>query len=121
MVGGYQLGATLSIKGLVTQLRRILHLPPCQLGMEGDAGSNLASEPEVEGEGAPSSLQPLREGHERGAPLTSMEQPSRDPLSSALWMILGRLRGGRLRSYISDTPPVKSSKPSVVLPPDRDS
>lgn len=47
-----------------------------------------------------------------------MEQPSREPLSSALRMMWPMLRGARLRSYISATPPVKSSKPSVVLPPE---
>ena len=51
--------------------------------------------------------------------LTSMEQPSRDPLSRALMMIRWRSPGAFFRSYISATPPVKSSKPSVVLPPDK--
>lgn len=51
--------------------------------------------------------------------LTSMEQPSREPLSRALLIILGRSLGALRSSYISETPPVKSSNPSVVLPPDR--
>lgn len=51
--------------------------------------------------------------------LTSMEQPSRDPLSMARLMMLKRSDGAFLSSNISVTPPVKSSKPSDVLPPDR--
>lgn len=51
--------------------------------------------------------------------LTSMEQPSSDPLSMALPMMLKRSEGALPSSYISVTPPVKSSKPSDVLPPDR--
>lgn len=48
-----------------------------------------------------------------------MEQPSRDPLSMALLMMLKRSGGALFSSNISVTPPVKSSKPSDVLPPDR--
>lgn len=51
--------------------------------------------------------------------LTSMEQPSSEPLSTALLMMLYRSEGAFPSSYISVTPPVKSSKPSDVLPPDR--
>lgn len=53
------------------------------------------------------------------AVLTSIEQPRSDPLSTALRMMLKRSEGALFRSYISVTPPVKSSKPSHVLPPDR--
>lgn len=48
-----------------------------------------------------------------------MEQPSRDPLSMARLMMLKRSDRAFLSSNISVTPPVKSSKPSDVLPPDR--
>lgn len=50
--------------------------------------------------------------------LTSMEQPSREPFCRAFWMILNRLAGAFLSSYHSAMPPVKSSKPSVVAPPE---
>ena len=50
-----------------------------------------------------------------------MEQPRREPFWSALWMILKRLGGAFCSSYHSAIPPVKSSKPSVVVPPERDS
>ncbi|KAG7250508.1 hypothetical protein CRUP_024431, partial [Coryphaenoides rupestris] len=48
-----------------------------------------------------------------------MEQPSRAPASRAFLMIWNMLGGGLLRSKFSAMPPVKSSKPSVVEPPDR--
>lgn len=51
--------------------------------------------------------------------LTSIEQPSSDPRSRAFVIMRGRSLGAVFSSYISDTPPVKSSKPSVVEPPDR--
>lgn len=51
--------------------------------------------------------------------LTSIEQPSSDPRSRAFVIMRGRSLGADFSSYISDTPPVKSSKPSVVEPPDR--
>lgn len=50
--------------------------------------------------------------------LTSIEQPMRDPLSTALWMMLKRLAGAFFSSNISVTPPVKSSNPSEVQPPE---
>ena len=50
--------------------------------------------------------------------LTSMEQPRREPFCRAFWMILNRLEGAFLSSYHSAMPPVKSSKPSVVAPPE---
>lgn len=50
-----------------------------------------------------------------------MEQPRREPFWSAFWMILKRLGGAFCSSYHSAIPPVKSSKPSVVVPPERDS
>ena len=53
--------------------------------------------------------------------LTSMEQPSMDPLSWAFLRMLKRSAGAVLVSYISPTPPVKSSMASRVVPPFRDS
>ena len=57
--------------------------------------------------------------YESALVLTSMEQPSSEPLSTAFWMMLKRLEGAFFSSNISVTPPVKSSKPSEVEPPDR--
>lgn len=48
-----------------------------------------------------------------------MEQPSSAPDSSAFWMIWNMSAGAFLSSYCSAIPPVKSSKPSLVEPPDR--
>lgn len=50
---------------------------------------------------------------------TSMEQPNRAPESKAFLIIWNMLGGARFNSYISAIPPVKSSKPSVVEPPER--
>lgn len=50
--------------------------------------------------------------------LTSIEHPRREPFWRAFWIILKRLGGAFWSSYHSAIPPVKSSKPSVVLPPD---
>ncbi|KAG7266755.1 hypothetical protein CRUP_028733 [Coryphaenoides rupestris] len=49
----------------------------------------------------------------------SLNDILREPLSTARPTMLKRSRGALGRSYISVTPPVKSSKPSDVLPPDR--
>jgi len=48
-----------------------------------------------------------------------MEHPNRAPESRAFLMIWNMLDGALFNSYISAIPPVKSSKPSVVEPPDR--
>lgn len=53
--------------------------------------------------------------------LTSMEHPSIDPLSTAFLRMRKRFVGAFFVSYISPTPPVKSSIASMVLPPFRDS
>lgn len=55
---------------------------------------------------------------EGGGGLTSIEQPSREPFCRAFWMILNKSGGGFFNSYHSAMPPVKSSKPSVVAPPE---
>ena len=44
-----------------------------------------------------------------------------EPRSRAFFMMGNRLLGALLVSYISPTPPVKSSMASMVLPPFRDS
>lgn len=51
--------------------------------------------------------------------LTSMEHPMRDDRSMAFLSILNRFGGGFWSWKLWVTPPVKSSKPSTVLPPDR--
>lgn len=48
---------------------------------------------------------------------TSMEQPMSDCRWKAFNMIVNKLGGASVNSYISDTPPVKSSIASQVLPP----
>lgn len=53
-----------------------------------------------------------------GGALTSMEQSSREPFCRAFWMMRNRSAGAFLSSYHSAMPPVKSSKPSVVAPPE---
>lgn len=51
--------------------------------------------------------------------LTSMEQPISEPRLRALFMILKRFGGAFSKEYTSAIPPVKSSKPSMVFPPER--
>lgn len=46
-----------------------------------------------------------------------MEQPMREDRSMAFRSILSRFFGGRCSWKLWVTPPVKSSKPSTVLPP----
>lgn len=52
---------------------------------------------------------------------TSIEQPIMEPLSRAFFKMENRLSGAFAVSYISPTPPVKSSMASSVEPPFRDS
>ena len=52
------------------------------------------------------------------SPRTLMLQPRREPLSRACLMILKWGGPAFSRSCFSAIPPVKSSKPSIVLPPD---
>lgn len=54
-----------------------------------------------------------------GESLTSMEQPIKEPRSKAFFRMWNKCGSGRARSCISAIPPVKSSKPSVVDPPER--
>ena len=49
--------------------------------------------------------------------LTSMAQLIREDLSYALRSIVKRFDGAERNSYISETPPVKSSMASQVVPP----
>ena len=49
--------------------------------------------------------------------LTSMEHPISEDLSWALSIMLKRFGGAFSSSYISVTPPVKSSMASTVVPP----
>lgn len=51
--------------------------------------------------------------------LTSIEQPSSEPRRRAFCMIWNRFGGALSKVYNSAIPPVKSSKPSMVLPPER--
>lgn len=54
---------------------------------------------------------------QRSFPLTSMEQPTREDRSTAFRICLSRSGGGFCSWMLWATPPVKSSKPSMVLPP----